>query len=99
MKKALVLFALASMSAFAAEFSGTISDSHCGAKHAAASDADMACVQKCIQGGADAVLVTSDNKVLKISAASKDKIQPYLGKKVKINGRLSKGELTVNSVM
>lgn len=98
MKKVLVLFALVSMSAFAANFSGTISDSHCGAKHAAATKADMECAQKCVKGGADAVLVTADNKVLKIDAASKEKIMPFIGKKVTINGTESDGVLTVASV-
>ena len=98
MKKALVLFALVSMSAFAAQFSGTISDSHCGAKHVAASAADAACAQKCFKGGADAVLVTSNNKILKIDAASKDKVAAFVGKKVTINGSMSNGELMVNSV-
>ena len=98
MKKAFVLFALVSMSAFAAEFSGTVSDAHCGAKHIAATKADQACAQKCVKGGADAVLVTSDSKVLKIDAASKEKIMPFLGKKVTIDGSLNGDSLTVESV-
>lgn len=98
MKKALVLFALVSMSAFAAEYSGTISDSHCGAKHVAATAKDAACAQKCVKGGADAVLVTADNNILKIDSASKEKIMPFVGKKVTIHGSVANGELTVASV-
>jgi hypothetical protein len=98
MKKALLVLAFASVSAFAAEFSGTISDSHCGAKHIAATQADAACAQKCLKGGADAVLVTSDSSVLKIDAASKDKVASFAGKKVTIKGTVSKGTLTVDSI-
>src|ERR1700744_260216 len=98
MKRAFLLFSLVSVSAFAAQFSGTIADSSCGAKHIKASAADAACANKCIKGGADAVLVTSDNKVRKIDAASKEKIMPFIGKKVTIDGAMSNGELTVDSV-
>lgn len=98
MKKTIVLFALVSMSAFAAEFSGTLADSKCGAKHVKATAADAACAQKCVKGGADAVLVTSGDKILKIDAASKDKVMPFLGKKVTISGSEADGVLTVDSV-
>ncbi len=98
MKKTLVLFALVSMSAFAAQFSGTVSDANCGAKHVNATAKDVACAQKCVKGGAEAVLVTSDNKVLKIDSASKEKVTPFLGKKVTIDGSLSGDSLTVESV-
>lgn len=99
MKKAFVLLALASVSAFAAEFKGTISDAHCGAKHVDASEKSAACVQSCVKRGSDAVLVTSGDKVMKIDAASKDKIMPFLGKKVTIHGSVSNGALTVDSIM
>jgi tetratricopeptide (TPR) repeat protein len=65
----LAFAALGSMTAFAAEWTGTISDAMCGAKHADASKDSMECVQKCVKGGQAAVFVTSDNKVLKIDAA------------------------------
>ncbi|MCX6622010.1 MAG: hypothetical protein NTY38_13260, partial [Acidobacteria bacterium] len=72
---------------------GYISDSHCGAKHTDASG--TACVQKCIKGGAKAVFVTSDNKVLAISNPEKvDKLQ---GQKVTVKGSLDGETLTVKS--
>jgi len=95
MTKALVLVAFASVSAFAADYTGTISDSACGAKHSGSS---AACIQKCIRGGAEAVLVTSDRNVLKIAATSNDKIMPFLGKRVTVSGSVSNGALTIESV-
>jgi hypothetical protein len=53
--------------AFAETLNGTISDSKCGAKHEAATEADAKCAASCMKHGAEAVLVT-DGKVLKIAA-------------------------------
>ncbi|MGH9558252.1 MAG: hypothetical protein ACRD30_03365 [Bryobacteraceae bacterium] len=96
MKKAVVMFALMSMSSFAAQLTGTISEEHCGAKHADASEASIACVQKCVKGGSAPVFVTSDNKILKISNTSK--VMNVLGHKVTVNGKVSGDTLTVKSV-
>jgi hypothetical protein len=95
MTKVFALLAFASVSALAAEYTGTISDSACGAKHSGSS---TACIQNCIRGGAEAVLVTADRNVVKIAATSKDKIMPFLGKKVIINGSVANGALTIESV-
>jgi hypothetical protein len=94
----LAFAAVCSMSAFGAEFKGTISDAMCGAKHIAASADDQACVKKCVKGPGDAVLITSDNMVLKIDDASFDKIKPHLGHKVTIQGKVTDGKLMVDSV-
>lgn len=98
MKKAFVIFAAMSMSTFAATLTGVVSDANCGAKHLDASAASIACVQKCVKGGTDAVFVTSDNKVLKIDDASKSKIMAHLGHKVTINGKVTGDTLTIRSV-
>ena len=83
--------------AMAEEWSGTISDEHCGAKHADASEKSQACVKKCVGGGAAPVFVTGD-KVLKIDEASVAKVKPHLGHKVTINGSLKDDTVTVNSI-
>jgi hypothetical protein len=93
--KYLLLASILSVSAFAGEWTGTISDSHCGAKHAAGSEADQKCVEGCVKGGAAPVLV-SDGKVLKISDASK--VESFLGKKVVVKGDLNGDTVTVASV-
>jgi len=99
MKKVLVTFALAaigSMSAFAGEWTGYIADSKC--KHVDGTEAHVACTEKCIKGGADAVFVTSDNKVLKIDKDSLDKVTPHYGHKVTVTGKVDGDKLTVDTI-
>jgi hypothetical protein len=99
MKKTLaaasVFVSLFAVSAFAETWSGTISDEHCGAKHAAASEADMKCAQKCMGGGAAAVFVSGD-KVYKIE--NQDAIKGHEGHKVTINGKMTGDTIHVDSV-
>jgi hypothetical protein len=94
----LAFAAISSMTAFAAEFKGVISDSTCGVKHTAASAADMACVKKCVKSPSDAVFITSDNKILKIDEASAGKVMPHLGHKVIITGKVTGDTLTIDSI-
>jgi hypothetical protein len=94
----LAFAAISSMTAFAAEFKGVISDSTCGVKHTAASAADMACVKKCVTSPSDAVFITSDNKILKIDEASATKVMPHLGHKVIITGKVTGDTLTIDSI-
>lgn len=89
---ALSLFAVG---AFAESWSGTISDEHCGAKHAAAAEADMKCVNGCMGKGAKAVFVVGD-KVYKID--NQDAIKGHEGHKVTINGKLTGDTVHVDGV-
>ena len=84
---------LFSLSAFAEEFKAYISDSKCGAKHAA--DMNAKCVNGCIKGGASPVAVVGD-KVYKIDGA--DKVKDLYGQKVTITGKAEGDTLTVQSV-
>lgn len=97
MKKLLFAVSILSVAAFAEEWKGTLSDAKCGAAHADASEKSMACVKKCVGGGGQAVLV-SDGKVLKIAAASADKIKEHLGHKVVVTGKLDGESVTIDSV-
>jgi hypothetical protein len=81
--------------AFAESWSGTISDEHCGAKHAAASEADMKCTASCMGRGAAGVFVVGD-KVYKID--NQDAIKGHEGHKVTINGKLTGDTIHVDSV-
>ena len=99
MKKALVVFALTafgSMSAFAGEWSGTITDAKC--KHTDGTEAHIACAQKCVKGGSDAVFITADNKVLTIDKASMDKVTPHIGHKVTVTGKVTGDTIMIDSV-
>jgi hypothetical protein len=93
--KKMLLISLFSISAFAAEWTGTISDAHCGAKHAAGSAADQKCVETCVKGGAAPVFV-SEGKVLKIADGAK--VQEFLGKKVVVKGDLNGDTVTIASI-
>jgi hypothetical protein len=84
------------MSAFAGEWSGVISDSKC--KHTDASEKSIACVQKCVKGGGEAVFITSDDKMLKIDKASMEKVTPHLGHKVTVTGKVDGDTITVESI-
>jgi len=74
---------------------GTVSDDHCGAKHAAASKEAETCVAKCVTGGAKYVLV-SKGKVYQLDA--QDKFAEFAGKRVKVEGTVSADSITVESV-
>jgi len=90
-----VLFALFAMTAFAAEWTGAISEAGCGLKHADGGAAAEKCVAACVKRGQAPVFVT-DGKVLKIANA--DKVMDFLGKKVKINGKLDGETVTVDTI-
>jgi hypothetical protein len=94
-KKLAIAFSLCAISAFAAEWSGTISDSKCGAAHADASEKSMKCVQGCVKGGQQPVLV-SEGKVYKIADASK--VADHLGHKVVVTGDLDGDTIKVATV-
>jgi len=89
--------AVFAMTALAGEWTGYISDSHCGAKHTDGSQAAVNCVKSCVKGGQAPVFVTADNRVVKISNPDAVK-ESQLGKKVKISGELKEDKLTINSI-
>jgi hypothetical protein len=74
---------------------GTVSDSHCGAKHATASEAATACVTQCVAGGAKYVLV-SGGKIYQLDA--QDKFAHFAGKSVKVTGSVKGDSITVELV-
>ncbi len=95
-KKLGLFFALAAATALAGEYTGYVSETKCGAKHASASAGDVACVKGCIKGGAKPVLVV-DGKVVAI--ANTDKVPEALyGQKVKVSGELHGDALTIANI-
>ncbi|MEZ5400653.1 MAG: hypothetical protein R2729_13355 [Bryobacteraceae bacterium] len=88
----LVLLAL-SAAAQAAEWTGAISEAGCGLKHAAGGAEQ--CVEACVKKGAAPVFVTN-NRVIRIANA--ERVMEFLGKKVKIEGRLERDAITVDRV-
>lgn len=94
MKKLLPLFALAALSAVAADWTGYIIDKNCASKKEMWGN--EACAQSCMKRGAPAVLVTDEGKVYQI--AQQDKVKDLAGKKVTINGKAEGDTITVSSV-
>jgi hypothetical protein len=76
-------------------FTGTVSDSHCGAKHSTPSKMAEECVEKCASMGAKYVLV-SHGKVYKLDG--QDKFKGLGGELVHVKGTLSGDTITVSSV-
>lgn len=94
MKKLLVVFGFAAISAMAADWTGYIIDKKCaGMKE---KWGDEACAQACIKGGEPAVFVTDDGKIYQV--ANQDKVVAHAGHKVTITGKMDKDTITVEKV-
>lgn len=94
---AVVLGSAFCLGTFADEMSGYISDAHCGAKHDAVSAANTKCINGCLKGGSDPVLV-SNGKVMKFDADSKAQAVAHAGESVKIDGTVTGDTVKINSI-
>lgn len=92
---AILVAALLAFTADKTTLTGVVSDSHCGAKHAAASQQAATCVGKCVAGGASYVLV-ADGKVYQLDA--QDKFKDLAGKSVTVTGTVEGDKLAVDTV-
>lgn len=88
---------LASVSAFAEQVTGYISDAHCGKAHNKVSAANTACIKKCTGSGSDPVLVSS-GKVMQFDADSKAKALAHIGEDVKIDGTVDGDVIKASSI-
>ena len=80
----------------AQSFSGTVSDSMCGAHHMMKNVTPAQCTRECVKQGADYALV-SGGKVYTLKG-DKAQIDKYAGQKVTIKGDVSGDTITVKSV-
>lgn len=94
MKKFAFAFALATISASAADWTGYIVDQSCASKKAMLGN--EACAKRCMDRGDKAVFVTEDGKVFNIP--DQDKVKSVAGKKVTITGKLDGDKIAVDSV-
>jgi hypothetical protein len=98
-KLALLAFAFCVMGSLSLaagkSITGTVSDSHCGVKHAAAGDQSAHCVEHCVQGGATYVLV-SGGHVYQLD--NQDKFKGMGGKEVTVKGTVNGDSIAVRSV-
>ena len=95
---------LGAMGLFGADqtWSGTISDSKCGAMHPTGEHNGKTmtarqCTQACIKGGAKYVFV-SDGKVYNISNQNAAGLAKYAGEDVKLTGEMSGDTVTVAKI-
>ena len=94
MKKLLVVFALAGMSAMAADWTGYIIDKSCASKKEMWGN--EGCAKACIKRGDPAVFVTEDGTIYQVS--NQDKVKDHAGHKVTISGKMDGDTITVESV-
>lgn len=93
----LMAASLCSFVAFADDLSGFVSESMCGAKHSSPSAAATKCIDKCLKGGSDPVLV-KEGKVYTFDADSKDKAKAFAGDNVKIDGSMDGDVVKISSI-
>jgi hypothetical protein len=94
MKKTAFSLLLAA-SAFAAEWTGYISDAACGVNNARDTQEARECAQRCVKAGQDPVFVVGD-KVFKLK--DKAKVMAHVGHKVTINGSAAGDLVSVQSI-
>jgi len=94
MKKLAVVFAFASISAMAADWTGYIVDKSCAGKQAMWTNEK--CAQGCIKKGDPAVFVTEDGKIYQVT--NQDKVTAHAGHKVTITGKMDGDKITVEDV-
>jgi hypothetical protein len=76
------------------EWTGFITDTHCGA-HGANKEHTAGCVEKCIKGGSKAqILSEADGKTYDL-ASFDARLKPLVGKKVTVTGSLDKETNTI----
>ena len=75
---------------------GYVSDAMCGAKHSEPSAENTKCVNKCIKGGSEAVIV-SEGKVYKLKGDVAG-VTKLAGDNVTVKGTVDGDTLTVDSV-
>jgi hypothetical protein len=93
-KKLLVVFGLAAISALAADVTGFVIDKNCASKKEMWGNEK--CAQSCIGKGAAAVIVTEEGKVWAV--ANQDKVKDMAGKKVMVTGKTDGDSITVDSI-
>jgi hypothetical protein len=90
---------VSSLSAKTSSFTGTVSDSMCGAKHAMPGD-DAGCTRACVSKGSKYALVVGD-KVYTLETSDKkalDTLDKRAGAKVTVTGSEKDNTITVSSV-
>jgi hypothetical protein len=90
---AALVSAVLAVPVFADEWTGYITDTHCG-KNGATKDHTVKCVEKCMKGGSKAqILNDADSKVYDLDGF--DKVKGLMGGKVTVKGTLDPATNTI----
>jgi len=92
----LVLGAASLTAQSSAKYTGTLTDSMCGKKHATPTAASMKCTKECLKGGADYALV-SGHKVYTLKG-DKAEMDKFAGEAVTVEGESDGKVITVKSI-
>jgi hypothetical protein len=88
------ILVLAALPLRADEWTGWITDEHCGAKGAGAEH--KSCALKCVENGASLVLDLGGKKLYKLT--DQNAAKEHLGQEVKVVGTLERDTITVESM-
>ncbi|HTW65163.1 MAG TPA: hypothetical protein VME17_11130 [Bryobacteraceae bacterium] len=91
----LATMAMGAMGLLGASWTGTISDSMCGASHG--SNPAKQCTLGCVKKGAKYVVVVGD-KVYSVANQDAPGLMKYAGESVKVTGKLSGDTITVKKI-
>jgi hypothetical protein len=84
---------LVSVSAFAVDLTGVITETKCGAAHKAGSEKDISCIKKCVKSDAGKLALLVDDKLYTIT--NPDKAAGHEGHTVTVSGETDEGAKTV----
>ena len=90
---AVLSFLLVTNLGFAAEWTGLITETHCGAAHRGATAKDVACIKKCVAEGMGKLALLVDNNVFTIT--NPEKATGHEGENVKVTGTADEVAKTV----
>ena len=87
-------FAVVGVSAFAADLTGVITETKCGAAHKAGSEKDISCIKKCVTSDAGKLALLVGDKLYTIT--NPEKATGYEGHTMKVTGRTDEDTKTIN---
>ena len=86
-------FAVVAVSTFAADLTGVITETKCGAAHKAGSEKDISCIKKCVKSGAGKLALLVGDKLYTIS--NPEKTAGHEGHTVTVTGKTDEDTKTI----
>ena len=86
-------FALAAATTFAADLSGVITETKCGAAHKAGTEKDISCIKSCAKSGAGKLALLAGDELYTIT--NPEKAAGHEGHTVKVTGKTDDSAKTV----